>query len=92
MRLFQRFYPVFIGIAVLGLGSFVNGDDSNQGPLLGGHPPHMKLTDEQRTCLDGKLVQPGEGERPSKDAMEAAFKACGVPKPDGPPPAGDLQQ
>jgi hypothetical protein len=79
MRLIQKIYPVFIGIAVLGLGSFVNGDDTSQDPPPGGHPPHMKLTDEQRT-------------RPTRDAMEAALKACGVPKPDGPPPAGDPQQ
>jgi hypothetical protein len=92
MRLIQKFYPVFIGIVVLGLGSFVNGDDSNQGPPPGGHPPHMKLTDEQRTCLEGKLGKPGEGPRPTREAMEAALKACGVPKPDGPPPAGDPQQ
>jgi hypothetical protein len=82
MKSFQRFYPVFIGICVLGLGSLVNGDEGRQGP------PKMDLTDEQQTCLEGKLGKPGEGERPTHEKMEAAFNSCGIARPDR-APAGE---
>lgn len=45
-----------------------------------------KLSDAQKTCLDGKLGAPGSGERPSREAMDAAMSACGVEKPKGPTP------
>ena len=49
-------------------------------------PPKMNLTDEQQTCLDSKLGKRGESaERPSREVVEAAFTACGVEKPKGPP-------
>lgn len=51
-------------------------------------PPHLNLTEEQRTCLEGKLGKPGDGERPSREAMEAAFSACGVEKPERMPGKG----
>lgn len=52
-----------------------------RGPPPGGrhHGPH--LTDAQRTCLEGILGKPGEGERPSHEKMHAAMESCGVPKP-----------
>lgn len=40
-----------------------------------------KLTTEQRSCLEAELGVPGEGERPSREAAEAAFTKCGVEKP-----------
>lgn len=53
--------------------------DSMHGP--GGGP---QLTDEQRSCLDGKIGAPGSGTRPSREQMEAAFSACGIQPPGGP--------
>jgi hypothetical protein len=45
-----------------------------------------QLTDTQKTCLEGKLGARDSGNRPSREAMEAAMSACGVEKPKGPPP------
>lgn len=47
-------------------------------------PPHHNFTEEQRSCLEGKIGKPGEGERPSREKMEAAFNACGIQKPERP--------
>jgi hypothetical protein len=85
MNVFQGFYPVFIGVFVLSLATFVNGDDSDSRlPPSNGPRPH--LTEEQRDCLDSKLGVPGQGERPTHEEMEAAFSACGIAKPEGPAP------
>lgn len=53
-----------------------------------GHGGHRgpQLTDTQKTCLEGKLGARDSGNRPSREAMEAAMSACGVEKPQGPPP------
>lgn len=53
---------------------------SMHGPRGGG----PQLTDEQRSCLDGKIGAPGSGTRPSREQMEAAFSACGIQPPGGP--------
>lgn len=50
----------------------------------GGHPPHMNLTDTQKSCLEGILGKPGEGTRPTREAMEAAFTNCNIEKPERP--------
>lgn len=44
-----------------------------------GHGP--QLTDEQRTCLEGKIGKPAQGQPPSPEQMQAAFNACGVQAP-----------
>lgn len=41
-----------------------------------------KLSAEQRTCLESQIGKPGEGERPTREAMDAAFAACGIEKPN----------
>lgn len=56
--------------------------EHQRGP--GRHGP--QLTDAQKTCLEGKLGARDSGNRPSREAMQAAFSACGVEKPKGPPP------
>ena len=54
-------------------------------PPGGHHGP--RLTEAQRTCMDGILGKPGTGERPSHEKMDAAMQTCGVPKPPrGPRP------
>jgi hypothetical protein len=44
--------------------------------------PGPNLTDEQRTCLEGKIGEPGNGSRPSREKMNTAFSACGIARPD----------
>ncbi len=51
---------------------------------------HREFTDEQKQCLSGLLGEPGQGERPSRDAMEIAFQECNISanqirQPNGPP-------
>lgn len=41
-----------------------------------------QLTDEQQTCLESILGKPGEGERPTHEAMKNAFATCGVQAPN----------
>lgn len=52
-----------------------------------------QFTAEQKACLEGKLGPKESGNRPTREAMEAAFSACGIEKPKGPPPMdrGDRQ-
>nr|BDT29578.1 hypothetical protein BHI3_30440 [Bacteriovorax sp. HI3] len=66
----------------------IAGERGQRGPGGGG----PQLTDAQKTCLEGKIGAPGSGNRPSREAMEAAFSACGVEKPKGPPPGGRGQE
>ncbi len=40
------------------------------------------LTEEQRNCLNGKVAKPGSGSRPSREQMDAAFRMCGIGRPD----------
>ncbi len=67
----------------------IAGERGQRGPGGGGGP---QLTDAQKTCLDGKIGAPGSGNRPSREAMEAAFSACGVEKPKGPPQGAQQQE
>lgn len=39
---------------------------------------HREFTDEQKDCLSGILGEPGQGERPSREAMESAFQECNI--------------
>jgi len=50
-----------------------------------GRPPGM--TDAQDACIKKILGEPGSGERPSKEKMDAAMTSCGVEKPKGGPPS-----
>lgn len=45
------------------------------------HGPRMELTSEQKTCLESKIGKPEVTERPSREDMEAAFKACEIMPP-----------
>lgn len=45
---------------------------------------HPEISAEQKDCLTKLLGEPGSGERPTKDKMEAAFKSCGLKAPQGP--------
>jgi len=46
----------------------------------GGGP---RLTDEQKTCLDGVLGKREERtQRPSREEMDAALTKCGIEKPE----------
>lgn len=56
--------------------------EHQRGPGRGG----PQLTDTQKSCLEGKLGARDSGNRTSREAMQAAFSACGVEKPKGPPP------
>lgn len=49
-------------------------------------PPEMNLSSEQKTCLESILGKKGEGERPTRDAMEKALTTCGIDKSSFPPP------
>lgn len=40
-----------------------------------------QLTAEQRTCLEEIIGNPGQGDRPSREKMEAAMSTCGIEKP-----------
>lgn len=51
-----------------------------------GGGPMANLTEEQRTCLEGKIGTPGSGERPSREAMKQAFDDCGIEAPQRHPP------
>ena len=62
-------------------GAPPSGQGERRGPPPGGHRGPPNLTDAQRTCLEGILGKPGEGERPSHEKMHAAMESCGVPKP-----------
>ena len=52
---------------------------------------HPEFTAEQRACLTKILGEPGKGERPSHEKMDAAMSSCGIQKPKGPPPGGEGQ-
>lgn len=49
-----------------------------------GGPP---LTEEQRVCMVSQLGEPNSGGRPTREQMEAALTACGVPKPQARTPS-----
>jgi hypothetical protein len=77
-----------------GSGRAAEGQEEGEfrGPPPGRHPHRRPdLTDAQRTCLEGILGKPGQGERPSHEKMSAAMKSCGVAKPPrgGRPPRGE---
>lgn len=40
-----------------------------------------KLSEDQRACLENEIGRPGEGSRPSPEAMEAAFEKCAIDSP-----------
>lgn len=51
------------------------------------HGPHgegPKFTEEQKSCLKNFVGEPGRGERPTREKMEAALKSCGIEKPARP--------
>lgn len=54
-----------------------------QAPNHQGRRQHHRpeLTDEQKTCLEGKIGAPGQGSKPSRDEFETAFSECGIQKP-----------
>jgi hypothetical protein len=96
MKRVKSYLPILMILSAVSYGA-AHADD--QTPQKGfppqrmlDHPrnhPRMQLTAEQKTCLEGKLGKPGQGERPSKEVMDAAFKSCGVAKPAHPPmPSG----
>lgn len=71
-------------VVILGLNFAVHAQEEGQQerPHHGrGHGPKLQLTDEQKSCLENLIGKPGEGERPSREKMEAAFNSCGVQKP-----------
>lgn len=68
--------------------SAVIAGEHGRGPGKGRGP---NLTDEQKTCLEGKIGPRDSGTRPSREAMEAAFAACGIEKPKGPPPSTETE-
>jgi hypothetical protein len=43
-----------------------------------GPPLGLQITEQQRQCLEAKLGKPDPSHRPSREIMEAAFKACGL--------------
>lgn len=75
--------------------SGVIAQEHGKGPGKGREKP--QLTEEQKTCLEGKIGVPG-GDKPTRESMTAAFAECGVEKPKGPPagnrarPQNDNQQ
>ena len=56
----------------------------------GGGGSRENLTDEQEQCMESILGKRGEGERPSREAHEAAKKQCNISESSdqkhGPPP------
>ncbi len=65
-----------------------NNDNKRRGPHGGG----PKFTDEQKACLKNILGEPGSGERPTREKMDAAMTSCGIEKPakpEGAPPADE---
>lgn len=68
-------------ILSLNLSAFAQEEGPHRGPR--GRGP--QLTDTQRSCLEGILGKPGEGERPSHEEMDAAFNTCGIVKPNKKP-------
>jgi hypothetical protein len=44
--------------------------------------PGPNFTIEQRTCLEGKIGNPSNGGRPSREQMDNALSACGIERPD----------
>lgn len=67
------------------VSTFAFAEDEFQGQRPKG-PPAMNLSAEDQACLaKNGLGKPGEGERPTREAVEAAFSACEIemPKPPG---------
>jgi hypothetical protein len=72
---------LFAGLVILGfaLNSFAQEEECQNHEPRGRDP---QLTDTQRTCLEGLIGRPGEGERPTHEQMDAAFTSCGIEKPN----------
>lgn len=70
---------IIAGMMILALTqtAFAQEEREHRGPR--GRGP--QLTDTQRSCLEGILGKPGEGERPSHEQMAAAMSSCGIEKP-----------
>jgi hypothetical protein len=83
MKLSKRCFLSLIGLSMLSFAAHADDQTPPQGPPHDGHP-HPKLTAEQKACMDSKLGKPDEGERPTREAVHAALKACGVPLPPKP--------
>ena len=64
-------------------GAFAQEEESHHRGPRGGRGP--QLTDTQRSCIEGILGKPGEGERPTHEQMDAAFSSCGIVKPNKKP-------
>jgi hypothetical protein len=84
MSIFERIFAIF-GILTFGLVPLVNGDVGSPPPAGG---PELRLTDDQRVCLESKLGIPGQGNPPSYEEMKAAGLSCGITQMPPPPPVG----
>lgn len=73
------------GMMILGFvcGAFAQEEGQPPRGPRGGRGP--QLTDTQRSCIEGILGKPGEGERPTHEQMDAAFSSCGISRPNKKP-------
>ncbi|MDR2098741.1 MAG: hypothetical protein LBO78_01820 [Rickettsiales bacterium] len=85
-------YLILAAFAVIAAAASAQ-DGADKKPR-GGRGGFMELTDEQKSCIeqqDCPKLEMKEGEKPSKDAMEAsrecqkkAFDTCGIQMPERP--------
>ena len=95
-----------VGLSACGGGSSSNASDSGTSSTANAGPGGLQLTDEQRSCIEGKGVtipsggsggQPPSGGPPSGGAngqdfqkMQQAMQDCGVSIPSGPQGGGNF--
>jgi len=80
MKAHQKIHHFIARLILLGVVGFVSGLAKADGP-----PGMPQLMDEQRSCMQKKMGNPGSGARPSREQMESVFKECGITPPSGPP-------
>jgi hypothetical protein len=76
---------IFTSLLLMISFNILSAEGNNDGRHHGPHGGGPKFTDEQKACLKNILGEPGSGERPTREKMEAAMKSCGIEKPAFPP-------
>ncbi|MBY0412548.1 MAG: hypothetical protein K2Q18_00210 [Bdellovibrionales bacterium] len=72
------FFLILLSLSISVTISAADAED-RRGPPGRGHRP--ELTEEQKTCLEGKLGPKDSGTRPARAVMDMALSECGVEKP-----------
>ncbi len=97
---------IAVGLSACGGGSSSNASNDNTSTTANAGPGGLQLTDDQRSCVEGKGVtipRPGSGGQPPSggppaggangqdfQTLQQAFKDCGVSIPNGPQGGGNF--